>query len=199
MKPHNEHNKLSKAFIALLASMFSVLICVFIVAGIDWLEWKDAGKNYETSLVTNILGTTFLVAFYLLLSAAIAIGIYKIIMWKFAATSAQQNTCESLLQGAAKEHEKEIIDLLTSIAKPSVGKQHINRAPTGQFLRAMTELGYLDANITGANLLAWVEQVTGYKDKDEDAAHFFAAYNKPTKNDSKVVGYMQQIQQIIGQ
>lgn len=106
---------------------------------------------------------------------------------------------KSPLVGNAVEHQEQIIELLKSIARPTGDKQCLNRAPTGQFLRALTELDYVDTNITGANLLAWVEQVTGYKDKDDDAAHFFAAYKKPTKNDSNVIGYMQQIKQIIEQ
>lgn len=199
MKPHNEHSKLLKTLVALLAAAVAAYIGIIIVCGIDWWDMKDMGAEYETSLVTNILGTTLIVCMYLIIIAFVAIMIYLFIMKKLDATPAPQSKCDSLLQGAAKDHEEEIIAMLTSIAKPSGGKQHINRAPTGQFLRALTELGYMDANITGANLLAWVEQVTGYKDKDEDSAHFFAAYNKPTKNDSKVIGYMQQINQIVGQ
>lgn len=106
---------------------------------------------------------------------------------------------KSPLVGYAVEHQEQIIELLKSIARPTGDKQYLNRAPTGQFLRALTELGYLDANTTGSNLMAWVEMVTEYKDKDKDSSHFFAAYNKPTKSDSKVVDYMQQIRQIIGQ
>lgn len=199
MKPHKEHSKLSKALTALMAGMFAAFIGIVFVCLVDWWDMKDAGAEYETSLVTNILGTTFVVVFYILLSAVIAIFIYTFLMRKIAATPVPQGKCDSLLQGAAKEHEKEIIALLQSVAKPSAGKQHINRAPTGHFLRALTELGYIDANVKGANLLAWVEHVTGYKDKDDDAAHFFAAYKKTTKNDYYVVGYMQQIKQIIEQ
>ncbi len=199
MKPRKEHSKLSKALTALLAGMLAAFVGVVFVCLVDWWEMKEAGAEYETSLVSNILGTTFLVAFYILLSAFIAILIYTFLMRKIAATPVLHGKCDSLLQGAAKEHEKEIIALLQSVAKPLVGKQQINRAPTGQFLRALTKLGYVDANIKGANLLAWVEQVTGYKDKDDDAAHFFAAYKKPTKNDIYVIGYMEQIEQIVGQ
>ncbi len=106
---------------------------------------------------------------------------------------------KSPLVGYAAEHQEQIIELLKSIARPTGDKQYLNRAPTGQFLRALTELGYMDANITGPNLMAWVEMVTEYKDKDKDSSHFFAAYNKPTKDDYKVIGYMQQIKQIVGQ
>ena len=110
-----------------------------------------------------------------------------------------QGAVSSPLRGKAEEHEEQIVALLKSVAQPSVGKQHLNRAATGQMLRALAVLDYMDANVPGANLKAWVEQVTGYKDKDTDSAHFFAAYKRPTKDDSKVVGYMQQIKQITGQ
>lgn len=111
-----------------------------------------------------------------------------------AQITAQAN---SPLADAAKPYEQQIIDMLKSVAKPSSPKQHLNRAPTAQFLRALTELGYLDANVSGSNLKAWVENVTGYTDKDKDSGHFYSAYNNSTKEDSKVRKYMDQIEQIV--
>lgn len=105
----------------------------------------------------------------------------------------------SPLVGKAAEHQEQIIELLKSVAKPTSGRQYMNRAQTGQFLRALTELGYMVANVTGSNLMAWVEMVTGYKDKDKDSGHFFAAYNKPTKEDSQVLKYMKQIEEVLAQ
>lgn len=103
----------------------------------------------------------------------------------------------SPITDTAKPYEPQIIDLLTSIARPSSGKQYLNRAPTAQFLRALTELGYMDANVSGPNLKTWVENVTGYNDKDKDSGHFYSAYNTTTKEDSKVRKYMDQIKQIV--
>ena len=197
-KSEKEQTRLVKILTALNASLFALAFGIIVVCLLDWWELKELGAAYETSLITNILGTTFIVCSYLVVVALVAIWIYQFLMRKMGAKSAaQQAQIESLLQGAAKDHEQQIIDLLKSVAKPSAGKPHLNRAPSAQFLRALTELGYLDANITGPNLLAWVENVTGYKDKDDDSGHFFAAYNKPTKEDSKVRKYMDQIQQIL--
>ena len=197
-KSEKEQTRLVKILTALNASLFALAFGIIVVCLLDWWELKELGAAYETSLITNILGTTFIVCSYLVVVALVAIWIYQFLMRKMGAKSAaQQAQIESLLQGAAKDHEQQIIDLLKSIAKPSAGKPHLNRAPSAQFLRALTELGYLDANISGPNLLAWVENVTGYKDKDEDSGHFFAAYNKPTKEDSKVRKYMDQIEQIV--
>lgn len=197
-KSEKEQTRLVKILTALNASLFALAFGIIVVCLLDWWELKELGAAYETSLITNILGTTFIVCSYLVVVALVAIWIYQFLMRKMGAKSAaQQAQIESLLQGAAKDHEQQIIDLLKSIAKPSAGKPHFNRAPTAQFLRALTELGYLDANISGPNLLAWVENITGYKDKDEDSGHFFAAYNKPTKEDSKVRKYMDQIEQIV--
>lgn len=197
-KSEKEQTRLVKILTALNASLFALAFGIIVVCLLDWWELKELGAAYETSLITNILGTTFIVCSYLVVVALVAIWIYQFLMRKMGAKSAaQQAQIESLLQGAAKDHEQQIIDLLKSVAKPSSGKEHLNRAPTAQFLRALTELGYLDANVTGPNLLAWVENVTGYKDKDEDSGHFFAAYNKPTKEDSKVRKYMDQIEQIV--
>ena len=196
-KSEKENTKLSKAWIALFASLLAIIFGIGVVCLIDWWDVKDMGDDYETSPVTNIVGTILLVCSQLVIVAMAGILIYKLLMRKLHAQSTAQVQIKSPLQGAAKDHEQQIIDLLKSIAMPSVGKQHLNRAPTAQFLRALTELGYLDANVTGPNLLAWVEDVTYYQDKDEDSGHFFAAYNKPTKEDSKVRKYMDQIQQIV--
>ena len=195
-KSNKEYTKLSKIWIALFATLLAILFGLGIVLIVDWWDVKEQGAAYETSLVTNIVGITLLVCSQLVIVAMVAVSLYHLLTKKSAAAQAQ---IESLLQGAAKDHEQQIIDLIKSVAKPSSGKEHLNRAPTAQFLRALTELGYLDANVTGPNLLAWVENVTGYKDKDEDSGHFFAAYNKPTKEDSKVRKYMDQIEQIVNQ
>ena len=106
---------------------------------------------------------------------------------------------ESPLHNVSEEQTKQIIDMLKSVAKPSSPKQHLNRAPTAQFLRALTELGYMDTNVSGSNLKAWVENVTGYTDKDKDSGHFYSAYNNSTKEDSKVRKYIEQIEQILAQ
>lgn len=110
----------------------------------------------------------------------------------------QEIIVESPLLGLAKEHEAEIIERLKTLAKPTKGKPNLRRAGTVHFLRALTILGYMDANTSGPNMMAWVEMVTGYKDKDVDSGHFFSAYNKTYEQDPKVRDYIRQIKQIVG-
>ena len=197
-KSEEGQTRLVKILTALNASLFALAFGIILVCLIDWWDFKELGYNYKTSLVTTILGTTLIVCSYLVIIALVAVWIYQFLMRKIVSKStAVQMQIESLLQGAAKEYEQQIIDLLTSIARPSSGKQYLNRAPTAQFLRALTELGYMDTNVSGSNLKAWVENVTGYTDKDKDSGHFYSAYNNSTKEDSKVRKYMDQIEQIV--
>lgn len=195
--------KINKIFWALACSLLVIMGMVVFLQLCAYISFRlsEPGMDLQSLFPGfNRFVGMLLVLLCLLFIAFITVFLYNYTVNKAAALSnIEKAKVDSPLTQAAKDHEQQIIDLLISIAKPSAGKQHLNRAPTGQFLRALTELGYLDVNVTGANLLAWVEQVTGYKDKDDDSAHFFAAYNKPTKNDSKVIGYMQQIKQIVEQ
>ena len=104
---------------------------------------------------------------------------------------------ESPLQGAATEHEEQIIDLLMTIAKPLPGRAKLNRARTAQFLRALMELGYVDKNTAGKTLMVWIETVTEYK--DGNASHFQQAIKDATPQDSNVSEFQKQIRQIVGE
>lgn len=198
MKPNNEDSKLSKILAALLAGMFAALISITLVCLIDGWEWMTAGAEYETSLVTNILGTTLIVAFFMMATAFVAVLIYKrLIMMKSTATSASQDKCDSLLQGAAKGHEKEIIALLQSVAQPLPGKDKLNRARTAQLLRAMIEMGLIDANIVGKRLMLWVEDVTNYTDGNNSA--FNQALKDATAQDTNVIAFQNQLEKIVSE
>lgn len=195
--------KLNKIFRWIYAVAFAIaaVVLAIIIAELISLGVAKPGQDISSLFprlepyIESVVGIFFLVF----------IAFLTVVIYNYATNKeqydAQQATAktDSPLLGAAKEHEQQIIDALKSLARPSSGKQYLNRAPAAQFLRALTELGYLDAHISGPNLLAWVENVTGYKDKDDDSGHFFAAYNKPTKEDSKVRKYMDQIEQIIAQ
>ena len=107
----------------------------------------------------------------------------------------EQAKAESPLQGDAIEHEEEIIDLLTTIARPLPGRAKLNRARTAQFLRALMELGYIDKNTAGKTLMVWVETVTEYK--DGNASHFQQAIKDATPQDSNVADFQKQILEIL--
>ena len=70
LKSHR-HSNLDKAVIALFSSACAAFLGIALVCLIDWWEWKDAGPAYETSLITNILGTTFIVGLYMVLVAIV--------------------------------------------------------------------------------------------------------------------------------
>lgn len=102
---------------------------------------------------------------------------------------------ESPLQGRAVEHQEQIVELLKTIAQPLPGRAKLNRARTAQFLRALAESGYIDSNLTGKHLMVWVESVTGYE--DGDAPHFTKAYKDATPQDTNVVDFRGQIEQML--
>ena len=61
--------------------------------------------------------------------------------------------------------------------------------------RSLAELGYIDSNLTGKHLMVWVESVTGYE--DGDAPHFTKAYKDATPQDTNVVDFRGQIEQML--
>ena len=196
LKSHR-HSNLDKAVIALFSSACAAFLGIALVCLIDWWEWKDAGPAYETSLITNILGTTFIVGLYMVLVAIAAITIYSILLKKLTPKGADsKDESISLLQGAAKEHEKEIIELMATVIKPLPEKETINQAKSAKFLAALSQLGLLDANLDGKHVMAWIEEVTGYKTGETRV--FNQALKAVKVNDPDVPKYKAQLEQIIG-
>ena len=197
-----EDPKLNKAFWWVASAIFAIagVTLLIIIAELISLTIAENGQDLASLFpgLEPFLGG-ILAVYLIMFIAFLTIVIYVYATNREKAKENQKKVdVDSPLLGAAKEHQNQIIDLLKSIAKPTAGKQYLNRAPTGQFLRALTELGYMDANVTGQNLMAWVEIVTEYKDKDKDSGHFFSAYNKASREDSKVLNYMKQIEEIVG-
>ena len=102
----------------------------------------------------------------------------------------------SPLRGAAIAHENEIIELLKVVAQPLPDKTKLNRAHTAQFLQAMKELGLIDPNFVGRQLMVWVEDKTSYVDGSSSA--FTQALNAVKNNDSEVARLKEQLSQIVG-
>lgn len=193
LKSEKEQTGSAKILTVLIASLFALVLGVVIVCLIDLWDVKQLGAEYETSLVTTILGTTFLVCCYLVIVAMIAILIYYFLIRKTTAKLfAQPN---SPLQNLTKDQERCIIDTLKTFAQPLPGKSKLNRARTTQFLRALTELGYIDANLDGKIIMPWVEYVTGYI--DGELGHFNDQYKKASTFDKNVKLYMTQITQLL--
>ena len=189
------HPKLQKAINALVASMLAIAGGLAIVCIVDWTDWKFAEPGeYETTLVTEILGTTFLVSLFFIFTAIIAIVLYI----RFTkAVSPEIAKTFSPLKGAAKDHEQPIIDLLKSVAQPLPGKTTFNTARVGQFMRALAELGYIDANLDGKYWKPWVEEVTGFA--GDTTGHVNAAYKKASIQDEKVVDLCKQLEQTLAE
>ena len=197
-----EDPKLNKVFWWVASAILAIACVTLTIIIVELISLSLSGYGQDVaSLFPGLepLVERFFVVFLILFIAFLTIVIYVY------ATNRENDKInkkkievDSPLLGAAKEHQEQIIDLLMSVAKPTSGKQYLNRAPTVQFLRALTELGYMDANTSGPNMMAWVEMATGYKDKDKDSGHFFSAYNNTSNQDTKVLGFMEQIEKIVG-
>lgn len=192
-------NKLFWVFFSILAPLAVLLLAMCIVSLIS-IKISDPGMDIASLFRGYELFLEFMMTIFVVVFMAFA----SVVVYNYATNREKADTekreieAKSPLLGAAKEHEEKIIERLKAIAKPTNGKSYLRRAGTVQFLRALTELGYMDVNTSGSNMMAWVEMATGYKDKDKDSGHFFSAYNNTSKQDSKVTGFMEQIEQIIG-
>ena len=193
-------NKLFLVLFSILAPMAAFIIIMAIASLISmWIS--EPGMDLSSLFVGYDLFMEFLMTIFMLVFLAFA----SVVVYNYttnrekADTEKKEIEAQSPLLGAAKEHEEEIIECLKSISKPTKGKSYLRRAGTVQFLRALTELGYMDVNTSGTNMMAWVEMATGYKDKDKDSGHFFSAYNYTSVQDTKVLGFMEQIRKIVGE
>lgn len=195
-KLENKPTRLVKILTALNAALFAFALGIILVSLIDYIDLLESGSDYKTSLITTILGITLIVCSYLVIVAMVAIWIYHFLMRKMAAKSAApQAQNESPLQGLSKKQEQQVIAALKTIAQPLPNKTKLNRARTTQFLRALTELGYIDANLDGKILMPWVETVTGYI--DGEPGHFNDQYRKASILDSNVKKRMEEITQLL--
>lgn len=189
-----------KIFMVLLSVILAiafVLLVLDIVALID-LHIAEPGMAI-TSLFPGFIPFFRLMLRVLLVifMAFSAVVIYNYMMNK---EEHKENTetakAETPLLGAAKDNEQPIIDLLKSVAQPLPGKTTFNTARVGQFMRALAELGYIDANLDGKYWKPWVEDVTGFA--GDTTGHVNAAYKKATIHDEKVADLCQQLKQIVG-
>ncbi|MBR1878872.1 MAG: hypothetical protein IJ814_07735 [Paludibacteraceae bacterium] len=186
--------RLRKIVYALHATIAALFIVLMIVCVIDWIDWKESPETYEMSFFTEFVGTSYLIAIYIILTAIIAILLYLV----FSDLGSKKHTAktESPLLGVAKEHEQAIIDLLKSVAQPLPGKITFNTARVGQFMRALAELGYIDANLDGKYWKPWIEEVTGFT--GDTTGHVNAAYKKTSLKDEKVKELYDRIKSIVG-
>ncbi len=192
-------NKLFWLFFSILVPIAVLLLAMCVVSLIS-IKISEPGMDISSLFVGYDFFMEFLMTIFMLVFLAFA----SVVVYNYATNRDKADTekreieAQSPLLGVAKEHEEQIIECLKSIAKPTKGKSYLRRAGTVQFLRALTELGYMDANTSGANMMAWVEMTTGYKDKDKDSGHFYSAFNNTSNQDTKVLGFIEQIEKIVG-
>lgn len=194
---HSE--KLNKAFWWLfsIVAVFDgvLLLCLFA----DFVSECISGKGHGVS--TAFIGYDFFVEFVFFVMILSFMGFAIVVLYNYAINKDKDDSKKrvaeesSPLLGDAKKHEDEIVSLLKSIAQPLPGKSKLNRARTAQFLRAMVDLELIDPHLTGKHLMHWVEDVTEYK--DGDAGHFQQAIKSTTSEDSNVVDFRKQLEDII--
>ena len=85
---------------------------------------------------------------------------------------------------------------MATVIKPLPEKETINQAKSAKFLTALSQLGLLDANLDGKHVMAWIEEVTGYKTGETRV--FNQALKAVKVNDPDVPKYKAQLEQIIG-
>lgn len=189
-------NKLYRVLSSILVGI-AIVTLILCVVGLISLYTADDGMDISSlfkgyiPFIEGILGVV-LILFMAYLSVVIYNYSANVDRYEQEQKIAES---ESPLLGAAKDHETQIIEMLTVIAKPLPNKGKLNRARTAQFLRALMELQLIDTNYPPKNLMVWVETVTNYKDGNVSA--FNQALKDANPQDTNVLGFQKQIQQVL--
>lgn len=147
--------------------------------------------------IDHIVNVILFVLLILLFIAFVTVFLYNYTVNKAAALNKQESLkVDSPLTEAAKAHEQSIIDLMSSVIKPVPGKQTINTAKTAKFIKALSDIGLIDANLDSKHLMAWIENVTGYPTGETRV--FNQALKAVKVNDPDLLNYRSQLEQIIG-
>ncbi len=191
--------KLNKIFWWICAAIFAIAAVVLAIVVIELISMSVAKPGLDVAslfprlepFVESVVGVCLL-----LFIAFLTVVIYNYVFNKNQACEEQRKVeISSPLQGLSKEQEQQVIAALKTIAQPLPGKTKLNRARTTQFLRALTELGCIDANLDGKILMPWVESVTGFE--DGEPGHFNDQYRKASILDSNVKKRMEEITQLL--
>ena len=189
-------NKLYRVLSSILVGI-AIVTLILCVVGLISLYTADDGMDIPSlfkgyiPFIEGILGVV-LILFMAYLSVVIYNYSANVDRYEQEQKIAES---ESPLHGAAKDHETQIIEMLTVIAKPLPNKGKLNRARTAQFLRALMELQLIDTNYPPKNLMVWVETVTNYKDGNVSA--FNQALKDANPQDTNVLDFQKQIQQVL--
>lgn len=162
------------------------------------LAWIDSMVSAEGQNIGSFAGFKTFMDFLFIVMVFCSMAIATLLLYNYMLLHqpkmpAAENA--SPLRGDAIAHEKEIIELLKTVAHPLPGKAKLNRAHTAQFLTAMKELELLDPNLVGKHLMVWVQDTTGYVDGASSA--FTQALNAVKTNDPEVARLKEQLSQIV--
>lgn len=184
---------ISKWLLGTLCAIFVIAVAMLIILGIGWIDntVSEPGCDISSGPWYDI---RIEVLFILLIIASIAF--FAILLFNYVLVrNTSKQVVASPLQGEAVHHEKQIIKLLKSAARPLPGKNTFNTAAVCQFMHALYELGYIDANQDAKYWKPWVENVTDYP--GDTTGHVNAAYRKIQDRDPLVRNYIDQIQSVI--
>ena len=192
--------KLNKLFWWVCAALFAIAAIVFtiIIAELVSLHCADDGFGLSSVIpgVIPFVNTIFGV-FIILFIVFLTIVIYNYIINKENEKEEQIiYELKSPLIGAAKVHEKEIVEMLKSIALPAPNKKTINYAKTAKFIHALIALDLINKNmIGGRRFMAWISLETKYCVGEPRV--FNQALKLVKINDPEVKRYHEQLAQII--
>ena len=178
--------------VVIVMGAFLILFCI--LGGVD-LELSEPG--HDISHTSPVFEPYIEFLFYGMVTASMIMAFLCVFNFVLVYEPKSKKEAESPLRGAAVKHEKEIVELLKTVAQPLPGKGKLNRARTAQFLRALIEMELIDVNLTGKHLMAWVEKETEYK--DGDPGHFQRAIKDATPQDTNVAEFRKQIEQIVSE
>ena len=192
--------KLNKLFWWVCAALFAIAAFAFtiIIAELMSLHFADDGLELSSLCPGfNAFVNTLFCVFIILFIVFLTIVIYNYIINKENEKEEQIiYEFKSPLIGAAKVHEKEIVEMLKSIALPAPNKKTINHAKTAKFIHALIALDLINKNmIGGRRFMAWISLETQYSVGEPRV--FNQALKLVKINDPEVKRYQEELAQII--
>lgn len=182
-----------------LLGLSAIVIVFGITMGLTILfAWIDSLVSAEGQDIASFSGFNTFFDFLFIVMVICSIAIATLLLYNYMLLHQPKMPVvenASPLRGEAIAHEKEIIELLKTVAHPLPGKAKLNRAHTAQFLTAMKELELIDPNLVGKHLMTWVQDTTGYIDGSSSA--FTQALNAIKTNDPEVARLKDQLTQIV--
>lgn len=155
----------------------------------------DIASQSTEFVVIRYLFVILVILFILFSIAFFSAVFYNYLTIKDKIAEDKETKVNSPFIGSAIEHEKEIVDILQSVAKPLPNKGTINQAKTAKFIIALSDLGLIDSNLDSRHLMAWIENVTGYQAGE---TRVFNQAKKAVKvNDPDFMEYKSQIEEIL--